>query len=100
MLKKMLKWKSVARYCCNNTLLYMSKWKFIKITFNSNLDTIYVSLKVLIDNFGYFQNKNNLEVITKHGNYINLFFVKKETFETILQIIAEGLLKIFLYIYI
>ena len=86
----MLKWNSVARYCHNNTFLNMSNWKFIKITFDSSLNTIYVSLKVLIDNFGYFQNKNNLKIIAKSGNYINQFFVKREIFEIILQIIAEG----------
>ena len=86
----MLKWNSVARYCYNNTLLNMSNWKFIKIKFNSNLNTIYVNLKVLNDNFGYFQNKKNLETIVKNGNYINLHFIKREIFEIILQIIAEG----------
>ena len=45
---------------------------------------------MLIDNFGYFQNKNNLELVIKNGNYINLFFVKREIFEIILQIVAEG----------
>ena len=86
----MLKWNSVARYCYNNTLLNMSNWKFIKIKFNSNLNTIYVNLKVLNDNFGYFQNKKNLETIVKNGNYNNLHFIKSEIFEIILQIIAEG----------
>ena len=90
MLKYMLKWNSAARYCYNSTLLNMSKWKFIRITFDSNLNTTYVSLKVLIDNFGFFQNKNNLEIVIKNGNYINLFFVKREIFEIILQIVAEG----------
>ena len=100
MLKHMVKWNYVARCCSNSTLLNMSNWKFVKITFDSNINTVYVSLKVLIDNFGYFQNKNNLEVITNNGNYINLHFVKREIFEIILQIIAEGQLKIILYIYI
>ena len=71
----MLKWNSGARYCHNNTFLNMSNWKYIRITFDSSLNTIYVSLKVLIDNFGYFQNKNNLEIIAKNGSYINLFIV-------------------------
>ena len=86
----MLKWNDVARYCHNNTLLNMSNLKFIKIIFDSDLNTMYVSLKVLFDNFGYFHYKYNLEIITKNGNYINLIFVKRKIFEIILQIIAEG----------
>ena len=88
-----LNWNFIAKYCYKNILLRNSKWKIVKITFDSSPDTLYVSLQILVDNFGYFRKKNNLNIIDENENCTKISGVSKEMFEILLKIIAYGKFK-------
>ena len=69
----------------------------IKFTFDSSPDTLCVSLKILVDNFGYFEKKNILNTFHEKESCINISCVGKDDFETLLTIITKGYFKIVFY---
>ena len=62
----------------------------MKITFDSSPQTSYVSLETLVDNFGYFKKKNNLNIFDGKKNCMKISCVTKEIFETLLKVIENG----------
>ena len=97
-LKCTLNWNYIAKYFYKNTILRNSNWKVIKITFDSSSHTFFVSLKILVDYFSYFGNKNNLKCIDENENCMNISCVTKNTFETLLKFIVNGRFKLLVFI--
>ena len=81
---------NIYKYFYTTKTLTNSNEKAIKITFHSTPHTLYVSLVLLVDNFGYFTKKNNLKIFDKNDNCINISCITNDTFETLLEVITNG----------
>ena len=73
-----------------NTPSIISNRKTTKITFDSSAHTFYVSSKLLVDNFGYFKKKNDLNSFDENKSCINISYVTEDIFETLLNVISNG----------
>ena len=78
-------------------MLKNSNSKVMKIIFDSNPHPSYVSLEILVDNFGYFKKKSNLNIFDGNENCMKVAVAKK-MFETLLKFIANGKFKLVVFI--
>ena len=90
---------NITKCVYHNTLSKYFNSKVVKITFDSSHHICYVSLEIVVDNFGLFNTKSYLNNFDGNETCMNISFVAEETFKILLKVMVNGKLFVIIKIY-